>query len=90
VSAHLWTFNMLFPRCREKSIIICKYIAGKFVHGDAASSSELEGVIPRGLLFYKLQRGLQHRAVAEYTRDTQPYLVYARGTDQAFSRRRLV
>lgn len=38
----------------------------------AASSSELEDRdTARGLLFYKLRRGL-HRTVAEYTRDTTP------------------
>jgi len=60
---------MMFPRCgRERSIIICKYIAGKFVGDDGGGELELEleGVIRRNLLFYKLRRGLQQRAVAEY------------------------
>jgi len=76
VSVHL---RALFAACcflvaRKGSIITCKYIAGKFVRG--SSDSELERARKarhrRGLLFYKLQRGLQRIRVAEYTRDTTP------------------
>lgn len=72
VSLHLYAFlaACCFLVARKVDNNLQIYKPANLSAADAASSSELEGVIPRGLLFYKLLRGLQHRTVAEYTRDT--------------------
>jgi len=63
---HLCALFVSYSVAAERSIIICKYIAGKFVRDNGGGELELEGVIRRNLLFYKLRRGLQQRALAEY------------------------
>lgn len=87
----------LFAACcflvaRKRSIIICKYIAGKFVRG-GGGGGEFERVGRRDTpcaASYFINYNEGYTAPSLNIHETQPHLVYAPGTDRTFSRRRPV
>jgi len=92
VGAFTCTFrSVLFSRCAQgvdnNLQIYSRQICSRWQRRRARASWKPRH--RRGLLFYKLQRGLQ-RVASLNIHETQPHLVYAPGTDRTFSRRRPV